>query len=304
MWDKSSAAEVSVFVVTFNHEKFVARCVESILEQKTNFPVRLTVYDDASTDDTPTILKEYEAAYPNVVSVICGTVNQYSKSKFLYYYNEVCGCSDAPYVARCGGDDFWGDPLKLQNQHDYLEAHPEVVITGHDCLVVDEAGQQLAGSLIPVQDQRDVDRECLIRNKLWISGTTVVHRNVLREFPPEFGLSMHNDSWLWSLLGHHGKYHFHHDIAPAGYRKHAGGIWSQRSKQVQQAEWTNSMYWLYRYYQRIGQQRYADHFLEMHADGCLVLADTQRLFKAAWHRATSPLTWGGALKKWGCPTDR
>lgn len=118
---------VSINTLTYNHEKYIAQCIEGILMQKTNFAFELLIHDDASTDNTAAIIKEYEKKYPKIIKPIYQTENQWSKGIKIaatYQYPRAKG----KYIALCEGDDYWIDENKLQMQVDVLEANPEVTI--------------------------------------------------------------------------------------------------------------------------------------------------------------------------------
>lgn len=92
--------------------------------QKTDFPFEILIHDDASTDDSAQIIREYETAYPDLIFPIYQTQNQYSQGvpiEASFQYPRAKG----KYIALCEGDDYWTDPLKLQKQVNYMEAHPE-----------------------------------------------------------------------------------------------------------------------------------------------------------------------------------
>lgn len=115
---------VSICTLTYNHNPFIKECLDGILMQKTNFAFELIVHDDASTDGTAEIIKEYKAKYPDIITPVYQTENQYSKGKRVmqeFVYPKTKG----KYIAICEGDDFWTDPYKLQKQVDFLEAAPE-----------------------------------------------------------------------------------------------------------------------------------------------------------------------------------
>ena len=111
---------VSVCCIAYNAEKYIAQTIESFLMQECNFKFEILIHDDASTDNTATIIKEYEEKYPSIIHGIYQTENQYSKGVRIdvdILYHKVKG----KYVALCEGDDFWTDPHKLQKQVDALE---------------------------------------------------------------------------------------------------------------------------------------------------------------------------------------
>ena len=73
---------VSIICSTYNHEKYIKDALDGFLMQKTNFEIEIVIHDDASTDNTVIILKEYEKNYPELIRVIYETENQFSKSKY------------------------------------------------------------------------------------------------------------------------------------------------------------------------------------------------------------------------------
>ena len=115
---------VSICSLAYNHEPFIRECLEGFVMQKTNFKFEVLINDDASTDKTADIIREYEEKYPDIIKAIYQKENQYSKGVAIsatYLYPRAKG----KYIAKCEGDDYWIDPLKLQKQVDFLEANPE-----------------------------------------------------------------------------------------------------------------------------------------------------------------------------------
>ena len=121
---------VTIQCLTYNHEKYIRKCLDGFVMQKTNFRFEAIVHDDASTDGTANIVREYADKYPDIIKPIFETENQYSKSDGSLnriMYEHTLG----KYVALCEGDDYWTDPYKLQKQVDYLEQHDDVVCSCH-----------------------------------------------------------------------------------------------------------------------------------------------------------------------------
>jgi glycosyltransferase involved in cell wall biosynthesis len=101
--------------------------------QKTNFKFEAIVHDDASTDKTADIVREYAEKYPDIIKPIYETENQYSKKDGSLNKIMAAACT-GKYIAMCEGDDYWIDPLKLQKQVDFLEANPEYGMVHGDVL--------------------------------------------------------------------------------------------------------------------------------------------------------------------------
>lgn len=123
---------VTIRCITYNHEPYIRQCLEGFVMQKTNFSFEVIVHDDASTDGTVEIIREYAEKYPNIIKPIYETENQYSKNDgSIRRIIDEAMSPEAKYIAMCEGDDYWIDPLKLQKQVDYLENHPDVVYSCH-----------------------------------------------------------------------------------------------------------------------------------------------------------------------------
>lgn len=118
---------VSVICLTYNHEKYIRQCLEGFVRQETNFNFEVFVHDDASTDSTPEIIKEYAQKYPEIIKPIYQKINQYSQ-KIPIYKTFIEPFVRGQYLAYCEGDDYWCDPKKLQKQVNAMESHPECTI--------------------------------------------------------------------------------------------------------------------------------------------------------------------------------
>ena len=126
---------VSIRCITYNHEPYIRQCLEGFVMQKTNFRFEAIVHDDASTDGTAAIIREYAEKYPDIIKPIFETENQYSKrdGSLGRIMNEAC---TGKYIAMCEGDDYWIDPLKLQKQVDFMETHEDYSMCWHDAYVL------------------------------------------------------------------------------------------------------------------------------------------------------------------------
>ncbi len=112
---------VSVVTITYNHGKYIARAIESVLRQKLSCEFEYIISDDNSTDDTYVICKYYADRYPNIIKLIKSTENvggiANEKRSFLV--------AKGKYIATCEGEDYWTDEYKLQKQLDFMEANAD-----------------------------------------------------------------------------------------------------------------------------------------------------------------------------------
>ncbi len=138
--------KVSVVCLAYNHSKYIRKCLDGFVMQKTNFKFEVLIHDDASTDGTADIIREYEAKYPDIIKTIYQTENQYSKGvKILLTL--LFPKAKGKYVAICEGDDYWCDENKLQEQFDIMECHPKCSICTHKVAVLNEDGSSIGDSI-------------------------------------------------------------------------------------------------------------------------------------------------------------
>ena len=225
---------VSICCLTYNHARFVRQCLDGFLMQKTDFPFEILVHDDASTDGTDDILREYEAKYPDKVFALYEKENRFThgyrgRMDIVFNYSRARG----KYIASCEGDDYWTDPLKLQKQVDFMESHPEYSICFHRCQRYNEQTGQfepdLCGPLF-ARGEQGVDITIEMFFKDWITQPlTMLFRTAM--FSPEWQkrYKYYRDQHeIYHLLKAGKGYLF--AFVGGVYRLHAGGIASQISK--------------------------------------------------------------------------
>ncbi len=115
-------------MIAYNQEDFIAEAIESILNQKTDFPVEIVIGDDNSKDKTGEICQSYAARFPEKIKYQRRDPNLGMMPNFIKTLGE-CG---GKYIAVCEGDDFWTDETKLQRQFDFMEAHPDASLCCHN----------------------------------------------------------------------------------------------------------------------------------------------------------------------------
>ena len=135
----SERVKVTVCAITYNHEKYIRKALESFVSQKTNFKYEVIIHDDASTDLTPEIIREFEKKYPDIIKPIYQKENQYSK-KIPIILNYIFPRVKGEYIAFCECDDYWTDDYKLQKQYDIMESKPNISLCTHKVQCVNEDG--------------------------------------------------------------------------------------------------------------------------------------------------------------------
>lgn len=237
MEDNTTPLMVTIRCITYNHEPYIRQCLEGFVMQKTNFRFEAIVHDDASTDGTADIIREYAEKYPDIIKPIFETENQYSKhdGSLQRIMNEH---THGKYVAMCEGDDYWIDPYKLQKQVDFLESHSEYVMSHTSFKYYYERDRRYyAAHDIQKNIQNLSDNpELVLFNKYHVQTLTVLIRRDILDlvstadpFLFRSGYFMMGDTQLWYSLAKEGKVHFLPEVTSV-YRKNDTSV--TRTKDV------------------------------------------------------------------------
>lgn len=218
-----SDVKVSVCMVTYNQERYIAQAVESAVMQQTNFPFEILVGEDCSTDSTRAIVEELAARRPDLIRLRLAAVNQGAKRNFMGCFADCRG----QYVTILEGDDFYTSPHKLQLQADALDERPDWAICFHPARCLYEDGLQ-GPEIYPADWQKPeaTINDLFAANFMATAG--VMFRNRLWKMPAWFVESDLGDWPLHILNAAHGNVGFLRDVMSV-YRIHAKGVWSGRN---------------------------------------------------------------------------
>lgn len=224
---EAEAVIVSICCLTYNHERFIRQALDGFLMQETSFPFEIIVHDDASTDKTAEIIREYAGRFPGIIRPIFQTENQFGKTG-IYPIVNCYAAARGRYIAECDGDDYWTDPLKLQRQVDFMEHNQDAVMCHHAYLCVRD-GQIIVPS---TEAPRDYSAEELVAfpvTSYGIATSTKLFRNLYTEDKRAEWEAFAGDYPLNVLLGmlDIGGARFVDGIKPSVYRKHGGNSWSE-----------------------------------------------------------------------------
>lgn len=220
--------KVSVAIVTYNHEKFVAQAIESVLMQEVDFNLEIVVGDDCSTDDTANILHFFQSQYPDKIHLLLNETNLGMHKNF----EQVFFACRGKYIALLEGDDYWTSSQKLQQQVDLLEQHPEYALCFHNALIVFEDNRPDTAFCPADLPETPVIEQLFQLN--FIPTASVLYRRGLVEAFPNWLFDLKMLDWPLHLLhAHCGKMKYL-DQMMSVYRIHAGGVWA-----CQSASWQN-----------------------------------------------------------------
>jgi glycosyltransferase involved in cell wall biosynthesis len=215
-----AAMKVSVSMITYNHESFIAQAIEGVLMQETNFPFELVIGEDCSTDGTRAIALDYQERYPDKIRLLLPDNNLGMHEN----YRQVLKNCRGQYVALLDGDDYWNSPHKLQKQVDLLDAHPEHAICFHNVTEIYEDGSQQPHNHRP-PDQKEVTTldDLLLTN--YLPYCAVMFRRGLFDDLPAWYFTTKIDDWsLHVLNAQHGSIGYINEVMGV-YRHHVGGVW-------------------------------------------------------------------------------
>ena len=177
--------QVSIICCAYNQENYIEDALKGFVMQKTDFNYEVLISDDASTDRTPEIIREYEKKYPDIIKPVYLTENVYSTGK---YPGEILmKKAQGKYFALCEGDDYWISDHKLQRQYDALEKHPECDMSAHGALKVRPDDCSTIGTVEPMKEDGILTMEKVIDGGGdFIATNSLFFRRKLAENPPDY----------------------------------------------------------------------------------------------------------------------
>jgi len=227
-WPEEVKPVVTIWCVTYNHAGFIRDAMDRFLVQKTNFPVRIVMLDDASDDGTSEILHSYAEKYPGLIQIISQHENQWSKGNKQPVWDSILDVR-SDYIALCEGDDYWCSSSKLQKQVEFLQNNPDLSMVFHDTQLVDAAKAPLPlffGNKTnrPRYDRYDLLEACFIH-----TTSVLLRRSSLGDRVPEAFYRLPVYEWpLFALAAKSGDVGFIQECMSC-YRQHTHGVWQTKT---------------------------------------------------------------------------
>lgn len=249
---------VSVIMITYKHEAFIAEAISGVLMQEVNFPVELIIADDCSPDKTEEVISSFQA-HKNYhwIKYTRHQTNKGMMPNFIWALEQCKG----KYIALCEGDDYWTDPYKLQKQVDFLESNEKYVLTFHNVVSVDADNKPVdTFNRLPDKFKRDYKGIELMMGQGVLPTLTLCFRNVPETYPEELLDAPLGDIALRSYLGNFGDAKYIADVKPAGYRLQVGGVWTSQSLLNQKLMVKNTYIVLMHYYKNKGDYQMYNYY--------------------------------------------
>lgn len=174
--------EVSVGIITYAQEKYIKKCLDSIFSQETNFAFQVIVAEDASPDNTRSILLEYKEKYEDQLVLILHNKNMGPNANLVSIDSYIKG----KYIAIVEGDDYWTDVHKLQKQYDILEKHPEYSAVCCDFMTVDSDGEVLSKRKLRLKKDTIKTMQNWLNEPYSLHTCTIFRRNIFPVNDPKY----------------------------------------------------------------------------------------------------------------------
>jgi glycosyltransferase involved in cell wall biosynthesis len=229
---------VSICAITYNQASYIRQCLDGFLMQKTDFKYEIIIHDDCSTDGTTEIVREYAEKHSDLVKPIFQTVNQYQNGNKRILATYVYPRAKGKYYAICEGDDYWIDPYKLQKQVNYLETHPECVMTCNRTKQYSEKQHRFIGDNYCYNQSQEVEtKDIILGSGLFISTCSILYRcSIMGSYYPDYCLSCHvGDYPLQVFAALKGGVYYFND-AMSVYRVANSSSWVGKSKKAKITE--------------------------------------------------------------------
>jgi predicted O-linked N-acetylglucosamine transferase (SPINDLY family)/glycosyltransferase involved in cell wall biosynthesis len=224
---KDVKMKVSVLMITYNHERFIAQAIDSILMQEVDFDYEIVIGEDCSTDNTRQIVIDYQRKHPDKIRLLLPEQNIGMHQNSIDTYNACQG----QYIAPLEGDDYWVSPCKLKKQVSFLDQNLDFAICCGNYLIVQE--EDPITQTIALKNQASVSTiENLLIGNFIQTGSVMYRRGLIKEFPTWFAEQGMGDWTFHILQAQYGKIKYIDEVLSA-YRVHPGGVWSSKSKKYQ-----------------------------------------------------------------------
>ena len=256
LWEEEKPL-VSVLCPTYNHADFIDDAIRGFLGQQTRFPFEVIIRDDASTDGTAEIVREYESKYPRLIRGIYEHENRYKTERSR---SRMVSTARGDFIAYCEGDDYWISPNKLERQLATLQSRGDCVVSHHQALVIENGHVTSVGKL-PEKNQRDFTSEEL-QQGAWMLTLSLFYRRVHIPPHPKAHRFVNGDKYLTSRLGEHGGAAYEEDFLGAVYRRHGSSVWSSLDEVDRRITQATSFYYIAAQYFQEGNPELGNHWLE------------------------------------------
>lgn len=253
---------VSIACITYNHEKYIAKALDGFLEQDFNGRIEILINDDASTDRTPDIIREYQSKYPDIIKPMLHKENQYQKGvtnpSGTFNFPRAAG----KYIAMCEGDDYWIDKTKLQKQVEILEQNQDCSFCFHSAKIL-QMGRAITDSMMrPYTKSGKISQtEVIDKTVGYPTASLLFQSSVVKDLPIYYFDCPIGDIPLQLILAKYGK-GYYLDMPMSVYRIGDQTSWTSMEKRgdflQKQERYFLQMQSMYTEYEKDAPKEYAN----------------------------------------------
>jgi glycosyltransferase involved in cell wall biosynthesis len=214
---------VSICCITYNHQDYIAQAIDGFLMQETDFPFEILIHDDASTDGTIKIIKNYENKYPNIVRTIIQEKNQFSQGVRFINAKFLFPLAKGKYIALCEGDDYWTSPQKISKQFKFMEENLNYSCCFHAVEQKDDTiNKSLSITKLPLKGNIFYFEDVV--KSYFIPTLSLFFRKSLMPLDlPSYQKKMYGDMFMQLLLTSNGPAYYFDEVMGV-YRHHDNGV--------------------------------------------------------------------------------
>lgn len=223
--------KINIILITYNHSAYIKQTLEGVIMQKTSNEVEVIVADDASTDDTLDIIKEYASKSSFKYTYLLSDTNL----GFNQNYKRAFEACNGDYIAIMEGDDYWTDPYRLEKHIQFLENHRECSLSFNRIIFYDQDNSDY--KINDWGNTREdykyyTSKQQIVGNRIGNLSACVLRTSFIRELKPElFELGIAD--WMLGIV--FGQYGFLAELKEpmSVYRIHGNGQWSKQKEEAQ-----------------------------------------------------------------------
>ncbi len=220
-----SRIKVSVLMLAYNQEPYIAQAINSVLMQETDFGYEIVIGEDCSTDGTREILIDYQKKHPDKIRLLLHEKNMGANANYRKTYSECNG----RYIAYLEGDDFWIDRKKLQKQVALLDKNKELSMCFTGARKITENGSVIQDNMVAKRYRTTLTQREILSGFVPPALTVLMRRYPL-VFPDCSHRIVNQDFFEFVMITEFGNAGYLPEITSCS-RMHSGGIWSMKSEE-------------------------------------------------------------------------
>lgn len=226
-----SAPKATVICLTYNHEAYLDKAIQSILDQEVDFPIEIIVHDDASTDRSIEILLRYKEYFPDLFYLKLEKENQFNLGRKGFFIQEMLNQAKGEYIFWLDTDDFWVGNNKIIFTCSFLDKNKKYSSAFHNYDTVDNKGDLITRSCLPDNMKSDISQERLeIMDYSYVLPSAFCIRNIKLKLPDEFNLTLSGDMFYPMLMATHGPCKYINETFSFSYRQTDKGMWTSQDQ--------------------------------------------------------------------------